>query len=123
MVEILAIAEDERTQDNIVYKIVKILYVKDGKTKYDYLEKMNIDCGECVLTSSGYDYCYGDLNMDNVSIETEETESGTSKVYYIAGINEKCMFPKPLKLKYIHDVVSYLQVKYAGCIGDLDLLL
>ena len=88
-----------------------------------FLEKMNIDCGECVLTSSGYDYCYGDLNMDNVTIETEETESGTSKVYYIAGINEKCMFPKPLKLKYIHDVVSYLQVKYAGCIGDLDLLL
>ena len=123
MKTIIAITENERSNGNEIFQGVAVLYNDNHITKYEFFEKIKNDHDTSVFVACGYEYSYGKLDTANILIELETPQSNTKPVYKLQGINDTFMFGTPLILHRIHDVNSYLQVKYAGYIGELDTIL
>ena len=127
MVNILAISEYDNTYQNYdnydtydTYQIVNVLYRNNGDLYYDTFERRKEENTNYDFISNGLDISYGIVDSDNVLVTSENQDT---VIYKVSGINKSFMFSDPEDLRDVKDLVSYLQVKYAGYIGELDTLL
>ena len=124
MVYILAISEYVNTyQNNETYQIVNVLYQKHGNLYYDTFQRLKEENTNYAFISNGLDIKYGSVDKNDLIITRENQNCGDTVLYTLSGINNSLRFSRPEILKQVKDVVSYLQVKYAGYIGDLDTIL